>query len=652
MMMSANITVNAISKRKGLSMAKKQFKAESKRLLDLMIHSIYTNQEIFLRELISNASDAMDKLCYLSLTNDKVSVNREELAIRIIPNKENNTLTVSDNGIGMDQKALEDNLGVIARSGSLQFKNDMSETEIKPEDIDIIGQFGVGFYSAFMVSESVAVITKPYGSDIAYKWESTGADGYTITECEKDTVGTDIIMTLKKDTEDENYSRFLNDYTLRNLVKKYSDYIRYPIKMDVEKSRPVENKDKDDEPKYETYIENETLNDMVPIWHKQKSEVTDEQYNQFYKDKFFDYEDPIKTIHISTEGVISYEALLFIPSKTPYNYFTKEYEKGLQLYSSGVLIMDKCSDLIPEHFRFVRGVVDSQDLSLNISREMLQQNRQLQVIASSIEKKIKRELSKMLENDREKYQEFFKHFGIQLKYGVVSEYGAHKDNLKDLLLFYSSTEQKPVTLAEYISRMKEEQKYIYYACGETITKIDHLPQTEAIKDKDYEILYLTDEVDDFVMNILHEVEGKELKSVNSDDVVDKEDREAAQEQTKENKDLFDFMKESLAGKVKEVRISEKLKSHPVCLSSEGNISLEMEKYFAQMQSDQHMKAERVLELNAQHPIFNMLKDAYENDKERANKISEMLYNQAMLIAGFSVEDPTAYTDLLCELLSK
>ncbi|WMJ22759.1 molecular chaperone HtpG [Paludicola sp. MB14-C6] len=633
-------------------MAKKQFKAESKRLLDLMIHSIYTNQEIFLRELISNASDAMDKLCYLSLTNDKVSVNREELAIRIIPNKENNTLTVSDNGIGMDQKALEDNLGVIARSGSLQFKNDMSETEIKPEDIDIIGQFGVGFYSAFMVSESVAVITKPYGSDIAYKWESTGADGYTITECEKDTVGTDIIMTLKKDTEDENYSRFLNDYTLRNLVKKYSDYIRYPIKMDVEKSRPVENKDKDDEPKYETYIENETLNDMVPIWHKQKSEVTDEQYNQFYKDKFFDYEDPIKTIHISTEGVISYEALLFIPSKTPYNYFTKEYEKGLQLYSSGVLIMDKCSDLIPEHFRFVRGVVDSQDLSLNISREMLQQNRQLQVIASSIEKKIKRELSKMLENDREKYQEFFKHFGIQLKYGVVSEYGAHKDNLKDLLLFYSSTEQKPVTLAEYISRMKEEQKYIYYACGETITKIDHLPQTEAIKDKDYEILYLTDEVDDFVMNILHEVEGKELKSVNSDDVVDKEDREAAQEQTKENKDLFDFMKESLAGKVKEVRISEKLKSHPVCLSSEGNISLEMEKYFAQMQSDQHMKAERVLELNAQHPIFNMLKDAYENDKERANKISEMLYNQAMLIAGFSVEDPTAYTDLLCELLSK
>lgn len=632
-------------------MSKKQFKAESKRLLDLMIHSIYTNQEIFLRELISNASDAMDKLCYLSLTNDKVSVNREELAIRIIPNKENNTLTLSDNGIGMDKQALEDNLGVIAKSGSLQFKNDMAQTEVKPEDIDIIGQFGVGFYSAFMVSESVTLISRAYNSDVAYKWVSDGSDGYTITECEKELIGTDIIMTLKPDTEDEKYSRFLNEYTLRSLVKKYSDYIRYPIKMDIEKSRPIENDDKDAEPKYETYTENETLNDMVPIWHKQKSEVSDEQYNQFYKEKFFDYEDPIKTIHVSTEGVVSYEALLFIPAKAPYNYFTKEFEKGLQLYSSGVLIMDKCSDLVPEHFRFVRGVVDSQDLSLNISREMLQQNRQLQVIASSIEKKIKRELVKMLENDREQYQEFFKSFGIQLKYGVVNEYGAHKDNLKDLLLFYSSTEQKPVTLAEYTSRMKEDQKYIFYACGDTITKIDRLPQTESIKDKGYEILYLTDEVDDFVMNILREIDGKELKSVNSDDVIDKEDREAAQEQTKEHKDLFDFMKESLSDKVKEVRISEKLKSHPVCLSSDGSISLEMEKYFAQMPSDEHMKAERILEVNAQHPIFAMLKDAYENDKERAKKMSKMLYNQAMLIAGFSIEDPTAYTDLVCELLS-
>lgn len=632
-------------------MAKKQFKAESKRLLDLMIHSIYTNQEIFLRELISNSSDAIDKLCYLSLTNDKIAVNRDELAIRIIPNKENNTLTISDNGIGMDKQALENNLGVIAKSGSLQFKKDINESELKPEDIDIIGQFGVGFYSAFMVSSGVTVITKAYNSDIAYKWVSDGSDGYTITECEKDSIGTDIIMTLKSDSEDENYSKYLNEYTLKNLVKKYSDYIRYPIKMDVEKSKPVENEDKDAEPKYETYIENETLNDMVPIWHKQKSEVTDEQYNQFYKEKFFDYEDPAKVIHLNTEGVVSYEALLFIPSKTPYNYFTKEYEKGLQLYSSGVLIMDKCSDLIPEHFRFVRGVVDSQDLSLNISREMLQQNRQLQIISSSIEKKIKRELTKMLDNEREKYEEFFKHFGIQLKYGVVSEYGANKDNLKDLLLFYSSKEQKPVTISEYISRMKEDQKYIYYACGETITKIDRLPQTELIKDKDYEILYLTDEVDDFVMNILHEIDGKELKSVNSDDVVDEKEREVAQEKTKENKDLFDFMKECLADKVKEVKISEKLKSHPVCLSSEGGISLEMEKYFAQMPTDEHMKAERILEVNAEHPIFLKLKDVYENDKERAKKMTQMLYNQAMLIAGFSIEDPTAYTDLVCELLA-
>ncbi len=635
-------------------MSKKQFKAESKRLLDLMIHSIYTNQEIFLRELISNASDAMDKLCYLSLTNDKVSVNRDELAIKIIVDKELNTLTISDNGIGMDSQALEDNLGVIGKSGSLTFKNDMTETEVTPNDIDIIGQFGVGFYSAFMVSESVTVISRAYGSDTAYKWVSSGEDGYTIVECEKSSFGTDIIMKLKPDTDDENYSRFLNEFTLRGLVKKYSDYIRYPIKMDVEKTRAIESNDSandnDNAPKYETYTENETLNDMIPIWHKPKSEVTDEQYNQFYKEKFFDYEDPISRINISTEGVISYEALLFIPSRTPHNYFTKEYEKGLQLYSSGVLIMDKCSDLVPEHFRFVRGVVDSQDLSLNISREMLQQNRQLQVIGSSIEKKINRELTKMLENDREKYQEFFKHFGVQLKYGIVNEYGAHKDNLKDLILFYSSTEQKPVTLAEYISRMKEDQKVIYYACGETITKIDRLPQTELFKDKGYEVLYLTDEVDDFVMNILREINGKELKSVNSSDVIDKEDSETAQVKTKENKDLFDFMKESLSGKVKEVRISEKLKSHPVYLSSDGSISLEMEKYFAQMKSEDHMKADRILELNAQHPIFTMLKNAYENDKERAKKISEMLYQQSLLIAGFPIEDPTAYTDLLCELL--
>lgn len=633
-------------------MPKKQFKAESKRLLDLMIHSIYTNHEIFLRELISNASDAMDKLCYLSLTNDKMSVNRDELAIRIIPNKDARTLTLSDNGIGMDKQALEDNLGIIAKSGSLQFKNDMAQSELKPEDIDIIGQFGVGFYSAFMVSKSVTVISRAYNSDIAYQWVSDGADGYTITECNKDTVGTDIIMSLKDDSEDEKYSRFLEEYTLKSLVKKYSDYIRYPIKMDVTKSRMIETDNKDAEPKYESYTENETLNDMVPIWHKSKNEVTEEQYNQFYKEKFMDYQDPMQTIHVSTEGVISYEALLFIPSQTPYNYYTKEYEKGLQLYSSGVLIMEKCSDLIPEHFRFVRGVVDSQDLSLNISREMLQQNRQLQVIASNIEKKIKRELLKMLENDREKYQDFFKNFGLQLKYGVVNEYGAHKDNLKDLLLFYSSTEQKPVTLKEYISRMKEDQKFIYYACGENITKIDKLPQTEAIKDKGFEILYLTDEVDDFVMNILHSFEEKEIKSVNSDDVVDKEEKEAAEAQSKENQQLLDFVKESLADRVKEVRISEKLKSHPVCLSSDGAISLEMERYFAQMKTGEQMKADHVLELNASHSIFKLLQDSFEKDKEKTKKLSEMLYQQAMLIAGFSIDDPTAYTDLICSLIKE
>lgn len=636
-------------------MSKKQFKAESKRLLDLMIHSIYTNREIFLRELISNASDAIDKLCYLSLTDDKVGMSREDFAIRIQPDKEARTLTVSDNGIGMDRQALEDNLGVIAKSGSLQFKKDLADKGEEAGDVDIIGQFGVGFYSAFMVSDMMTVISRAYGSDIAYKWESSGADGYTITECEKETVGTDVVMHIKPDAEEENYSEYLEEYSLKSLVKKYSDYIRYPIKMDVTKSRPIEKpegeKEDNSPPEYESYIENETLNDMVPIWHKQKSEVSQEEYNRFYKDKFFDYTDPVQTIHISTEGVVSYEALLFIPSRTPYDYYTKDYEKGLQLYSSGVLIMDKCADLLPEHFRFVRGVVDSQDLSLNISREMLQQNRQVQVIASNIEKKIKRELLKMLENEREKYEEFYKNFGLQLKYGVVSEFGAHKDELKDLLLFYSSTEQKPVTLAEYKSRMKEEQKYIYYGCGDTVQKIDRLPQTEAVKEKGYEILYLTDEVDEFVMQILHDWEGSEIKSVNSGDVTDEADRKNAEERTKENRDILDFVKESLDGAVKDVRISEKLKSHPVCLSSEGSVTLEMEKYFSQMQGDQGMKAERVLELNAAHPMFAALKNAYQNDKERARKMSRILYSQAELIAGFPIEDPTAYTDLICELMS-
>ncbi len=636
-------------------MAKKQFKAESKRLLDLMIHSIYTNREIFLRELISNASDAIDKLCYLSLTDENVGMSRGDFAITIKQDKEARTLMVSDNGIGMDKQALEENLGVIAKSGSLQFKENLEKDEQKNDDIDIIGQFGVGFYSAFMVSDTVTVISRAYGSDTAYRWESSGADGYTITECEKDTVGTDIIMKIKADTEDEKYSQYLEEYPLRELIKKYSNYIRYPIRMMVTKSRPIEKKDEDEKdkaPEYETYQEMETINDMVPIWHKKKGEVSDEDYNQFYKERFLDYADPLKTIHISTEGVVSYEALLFIPSHMPRDYFTKDYEKGLQLYSSGVMIMEKCADLLPEHFRFVRGVVDSQDLSLNISREMLQQDRQVQVIASSIEKKIKRELTKMLENDREKYEEFFKNFGIQLKYGVASDYGTHKEMLKDLLLFYSSTEQKLSTLGEYVSRMKEDQKYIYYACGETIAKVDRLPQTEAVKAKGYEVLYLTDEVDDFVMQMLHEESGKEIKSVSSDDIADENDQKAAEEQTKENQELLDFVKESLDGKIKEAKVSTKPGTHPVCLSSEGGITLEMEKYFAQMKNEPVIKAERVLEFNADHPMFTALQKAFaDGDKERAAKLSQVLYSQAELIAGFSLDDPTAYTDLVCELLA-
>ena len=630
-------------------MSKMQFKAESKRLLDLMIHSIYTNREIFLRELISNASDAVDKLCFLSLTDDKVGMSRADFKIQISADKEQRILTVSDNGIGMDKESLEENLGVIAKSGSLQFKQEMEESA---SDVDIIGQFGVGFYSAFMISDKVTVISRAYGSDTAYCWESTGTEGYTITECEKDSIGTDVIMLIKVDTEEDKYTEFLEEHRLRGLVKKYSDYIRYPVKMNVSKSRAIETTEEETEPKYETYTENETLNDMIPIWHKAKNEVTDEDYNQFYKEKFSDYTNPLKTINVSTEGVVSYEALLFVPSSTPYNYYTKEYEKGLQLYSSGVLIMDKCGDLLPEHFRFIRGVVDSQDLSLNISREMLQQNRQLQVIATNIEKKIKRELVKMLENERESYETFFKNFGLQLKYGVVSDYGKNKDTLKELLLFYSSTEQKLVTLAEYESRMKEDQKYVCYACGETIGKVDRLPQTEMVKEKGYEILYLTDEVDEFTMQTLQDLNGKEIKSVNSGDMIDEEDKKIAEDQTKEHKELLDFMKESLSEKVSDVRISEKLKSHPVFLSSDGSVSLEMEKYFSKLDPEAGMKAQHVLELNITHPMFAQLQNAFEQDKEHVARLSEVLYYQAMLIAGFPIEDPTAYADLVCGLLTK
>ena len=633
-------------------MAKKQFKAESKRLLDLMINSIYTNKEIFLRELVSNASDAEDKLCYLALTDSNVGMKRDDFAITLKADKENRTLTVSDNGIGMDKQALEDNLGVIARSGSLKFKQEHSSDDENSSDIDIIGQFGVGFYSAFMVSDNVKVVSRAYGSDVAYCWESSGEDGYTVKECEKETVGTDVIMHIKEDTEEENYSEFLETYKIRMLIKKYSDYIRYPIKMDVEKSRPVEKKDGDEtKTEYEKYVETETLNSMVPLWHKNKSEVTQEEYNQFYKDMFMDYEDPIATVSVKTEGLVSYEALLFIPSRTPYDYYTKDYEKGLRLYSSGVMIMDKCADLLPEHFRFVKGVVDSQDLSLNISREMLQQDRQLKSIASNIEKKIKRELSSMMKDDREKYEKFFQSFGLQLKYGVVNDYGANKDLLKDLLLFHSSSSDKLISLAEYEEKMTDEQKYVYYACGETVAKINALPQTEYIKDKGFEILYLTDEVDEFVMQMLHDLNGKEIKSVNDDDVADKDEKDKAEKADEENKEVLDFMKNALGDDVVKVKISNKLKNHAVFLTSEGGVTLEMEKYFAKMQNSEHIKAQKVLEINSEHKVFEQLKKAFADDKEKAEKLTKLLYSQALLIAGFPLENPTEFSDMICELIA-
>lgn len=631
-------------------MAKKQFKAESKRLLDLMIHSIYTNREIFLRELVSNASDAEDKLCYLALTDDKVGMTRDDFEINITADKENRTLTVSDNGIGMDNKALEDNLGVIAKSGSLQFKKDHSGDETAA-DTDIIGQFGVGFYSAFIVSDKVTVISKAYGSDTAYKWESEGEDGYTVTECEKASFGTDVIMHLKEDTEDEKYSKYLEEYTLRSLIKKYSDYIHFPIKMEVTKTRTVEKAEGDEKPEYETYKETETLNSMVPLWHKNKAEVSEEEYNSFYKDMFMDFEDPILTISVKTDGLVSYESLLFVPAKTPFDYYTKDYEKGLRLYSSGVMIMEKCADLLPEHFRFVKGVVDSSDLSLNISREMLQQDRQLKVIAGSIEKKIKRELIKLMKDGREKYERFFESFGLQLKYGVVNDYGANKEMLRDLLLFPSSESEKPVTLAEYEGRMKEEQKYVYYACGETAAKIAALPQTEYVKEKGFEVLYLTDEVDEFVMQMLHDVNGKELKNVNDDDILDESEKEEAKKADEENKELLEFMEKTLSGEVSKVKISNKLKNHPVFLSSEGGITLEMEKYFAKMKTGENMKAQKVLEINAEHKMFSALKQAYANDKERAEKMTKLLFSQALLIAGFTLDNPTEYADLVCSLVA-
>ena len=626
-------------------MAKKQFKAESKRLLDLMINSIYTHKEIFLREIISNASDACDKLCYQALTDESVGLNRKDFKIELKMDKENRLITVSDNGIGMDKEDLENNLGVIASSGSYKFKQEVGDDA---KDTDVIGQFGVGFYSAFMVADHITVVTKKYGSDTAYMWQSAGADGYTITECEKETVGTDIIMHVKPDTDDEKYSEFLESWRLQELVRKYSDYIRFPIRMEVSKTRKKEGCP-DDKPEYETYQEVETLNSMVPIWQRRKSSVKPEEYNKFYRDKFHDYTDPQKVIAVSAEGAVTYKALLFIPGATPYDYYTKEYEKGLQLYSNGVLIMDKCADLLPEHFRFVRGVVDSPDLSLNISRELLQHDRQLKVIAANLEKKIKNELVKMMKDDREGYETFWKNFGRQLKFGVVNEYGAHKDLLGDLLMFYSSTEKKPVTLAEYVSRMKEEQKYIYYASGETLDKVDKLPQTEMLKDKGIEILYFTEDIDEFCAQTIRSQDDKELRSI-LDQEIEEGAEKKAEEAAGEHKAAFDFVKEALGDKVKEVKASSRLKSHPVCLTAGEGLSFEMEKYFLSVQPDSTIKADRILELNVEHPAFAALEAAVTADPDKAKKYAELLYDQALLIAGLPLEDPSGYTDLVCELM--
>lgn len=626
-------------------MAKKQFKSESKRLLDLMINSIYTHKEIFLREIISNASDAIDKLCFISLTDDKVGMSRSDFKIELKVNKESRTLTISDNGIGMDKDDLENNLGTIASSGSYKFKQNMEE---KQDDIDIIGQFGVGFYSAFMVAKTITVNTKKYGSETAYSWQSSGADGYTISEIERDTLGTEIILELKDNTEDENYDEFLEQYRLQSLVKKYSDYIRYPIMMEMTKSRVKEETKDSDKPEYEQYFETETLNSMVPIWQRPKKDVKQEEYDQFYSEKFMTMDKPLKTIVTSVEGVVTYKALLFIPSTTPYDYYTKEYKKGLQLYSSGVLIMENCEELLPEHFRFVKGIVDSADLSLNISREMLQHDRHLITIAQNIEKKIKNELNSMLANDRENYEKFFTAFGRQLKYGVVSDYGMHKADLQDMLMFYSSTEKKNVTLAEYVDRMKEEQKYIYYATGENASIIDSLPQTELLRSKGFEILYCTDDVDEFTLQTLMLYKEKKFCSATNDDLGIENDESTENEA--DNNALLTFVKETLGDKVTEVTASKKLISHPVCLTAKGGISFEMEKYFNSVQPDSGMKAQRVLELNLTHNAVKKMESLIQTDIDKAKKYAEVLYCQALLIAGLPLENPSEYTDLVCSIM--
>ena len=626
-------------------MAKKQFKSESKRLLDLMINSIYTHKEIFLREIISNASDAIDKLCFISLTDDKVGLDRSDFKITINADKDNRTLTITDNGIGMDKDDLENNLGTIASSGSYKFKQDMEE---KQDDIDIIGQFGVGFYSAFMVAKKITVNTKKYGCETGYCWQSSGADGYTIKEIEKDAPGTEIILELKDNTEEENYDEFLEQYRIQGLVKKYSDYIRYPIMMDMKRSRVKEETKDSENPEYEEYTETEILNSMVPIWQRPKKDVEQEEYDKFYQEKFMSMDKPLKTIVTSVEGVVTYKALLFIPSAAPYDYYTKEYKKGLQLYSSGVLIMDCCEELLPEHFRFVRGIVDTADLSLNISREMLQHDRHLLTIAQNIEKKIKNELTSMLANDRENYEKFFTAFGRQLKYGVVSDYGMHKDELLDLLMFYSSTEKKLVTLSEYVDRMKEEQKFIYFATGENAAAIDTLPQTELLRSKGFEILYCTEDVDEFTLQSLMQYKEKKFCSATNDDLgIENEQKD---EEEKDSSALLTFVKETLGDKVSEVTASKKLVSHPVCLTAKGGISFEMEKYFNSVQPDSGMKAQRVLELNLSHHAVKTMEELIQTDIEKAKKYAEVLYCQALLIAGLPLENPSEYTDLICSII--
>ena len=627
-------------------MTKKQFRAESKRLLDLMVNSIYTNKEIFLRELISNASDAIDKIYYKALTDDSLSFNKDDYYIEVVPDKDNRILKVSDTGIGMTKQELEDNLGVIANSGSLAFKAENAGKD----GHDIIGQFGVGFYSAFMVSEVVTVISRALGSDDAYKWESKGADGYSIKQCEKDAVGTDVILKIKENTTDENFDEYLEEYQLKSIIKKYSDFIRYPIKMEIGGTRLKEGSDKE----YEEYSEEQVINSMVPLWKKNKNELSQEDYDNFYAEKRYGFDKPISHIHISAEGTVSYKAILFIPEKMPYDFYTKDYEKGLELYANGVLIMNKCAELLPDYFSFVKGMVDSEDLSLNISREMLQHDRQLKLISKNIKTKIKNELEKILQNDRNKYEEFYKSFGRQLKYGVYSEFGSNKDVLQDLLMFfYSSKEQKLVTLDEYVSGMSEEQKYIYYASGESIERIEKLPQTELVLDKGYEILYFTDDVDEFAISILSSYKEKEFRSVSSGDLglETEQDKDSSDADDKDNEKLFEQMKNILSNKIKAVRASKRLKNHPVCLSNDGELTIEMEKVLKSMPNNQNVKADKVLEININHEVFKTLEEAYEKDEDKFKLYTGLLYNQALLIEGLPIDDPVEFTNNICRIMN-